>query len=65
VVLIFGFSIFCLSIMSSMFNVGLVASVGIFSALVADLFISPVLFVHLRPFGKVEEVELVEAEATD
>jgi predicted RND superfamily exporter protein len=65
VVLIFGFSIFCLSIMKSMFNVGLIASVGIFSALLADLFIAPVLFFYLRPFGKAEEVELVEAEATD
>ncbi|MFC1713178.1 RND family transporter [Candidatus Poribacteria bacterium] len=63
VVLIFGFSIFCLSIVKGMFNVGMVASVGIFSALVADLFITPVLFVHLKPFGRTEHIGLVEAEA--
>lgn len=64
-VLIFGFSIFCLSIMQSMFNIGMVASVGIFSALVADLFITPVLFVHLKPFGRAKKAELAEAEATE
>ncbi len=63
VVLIFGFSIFCLSIMSSMANTGLVASVGVFSALVADLFITPVLFVHLKPFSRAKQVDLVEATA--
>jgi predicted RND superfamily exporter protein len=63
VVLMFGFSIFCLSNIKSMFHLGLVSSVGIFSALVADLFITPVLFVRLKPFGKPQETEAVEAMA--
>lgn len=42
---------------------GVVSSVGIFAALVADLFITPVLFVHLKPFGRAKESELAEAEA--
>jgi predicted RND superfamily exporter protein len=60
IVLVFGFSIFCLSNVKSMLNMGLVAAVGISSALIADLFITPVLFVRLKPFGKPEQVELAK-----
>ena len=63
VVLMFGFSIFSLSSVKSLFHIGVVSAVGIFSALVADLLITPVLFVHLRPFGKAERAELAEATA--
>jgi len=63
VVLVFGFSIFCLSNVKSMFHMGLVSAVGIFSALVADLLITPVLFVHLKPFGRAEGSDVVEATA--
>ncbi len=60
IVLVFGFSIFCLSNVKSMLNMGLVAAVGISSALAADLFITPVLFVRLKPFGRPEQTELAE-----
>ena len=35
----------------------------IYDSELADLFITPVLFVHLRPFSKARQVELVEAKA--
>ena len=52
VVLVVGFSIFGLSNVRSMVHMGIVSGAGILSALLADLFITPVLFVRLKPFGK-------------
>jgi predicted RND superfamily exporter protein len=52
VILTIGFSIFGLSIVKSMLHIAVLSSVGILSALAADLFITPVLFVLLRPFEK-------------
>jgi hypothetical protein len=63
VILTFGFSIFCISHVRSMFNMGVVSSVGIISALIADLFITPALFVHLKPFGRSIKTEFTEAIA--
>jgi len=63
VVLVAGFSIFGFANIKSMFHMGLISGIGIFSALVADLFITPVLFVYLKPFGKVKQTSLSEATA--
>jgi predicted RND superfamily exporter protein len=51
VILTIGFAIFGLSIVQSMMHLAVLSGVGIVSALAADLFITPVLFVFLRPFG--------------
>ena len=64
VILSIGFSILGLSVVKSLLHMAVLSGVGIISALVADLFITPVLFVHLKPFrpwarGEVKEnVEL-------
>ncbi len=50
VILTIGFAIFGLSIVKSMLHIAVLSSVGILSALAADLFITPILFVRLRPF---------------
>lgn len=52
VILTIGFSIFGLSIVKSMLHIAVLSSVGILSALAADLFITPILFVLLCPFEK-------------
>jgi len=58
VILTIGFSIFGLSIVQSMLHIAVLSSVGILSALAADLFITPVLFVLLRPFeNRIESPE--------
>jgi predicted RND superfamily exporter protein len=53
VILTIGFSILGLSVVKSLLNMAVLSGVGIISALVADLFITPVLFVCLKPFGTV------------
>jgi len=50
VILSIGFSILGLSVVKSLLHMAVLSGVGIISALVADLFITPVLFVHLKPF---------------
>lgn len=54
VILTIGFSIFGLSEVKSMIHMAVLSSVGIVSALAADLFITPILFVVLKPFGREE-----------
>ncbi|MCR5456135.1 MAG: hypothetical protein K6F33_14220, partial [Bacteroidales bacterium] len=49
-----GFSI---SDAIQMKNFGILAVAGLFSALLADLFITPVLFKLMKVFGKEEEKE--------
>lgn len=53
VVLSLGFGILGFSQVSGIVGMGFLAAVGILSALLADIFITPVLLVYLKPFGKV------------
>jgi predicted RND superfamily exporter protein len=62
IILSLGFMTFGLSEMRSMVSMALLASVGILSALAADLLLTPALFVFLRPFGR--ERDLPEGEAS-
>jgi len=57
VILTIGFSILGLSAVKSAFHMAVLAAAGIISALLADLFITPMLFVFLKPLGKEEPVE--------
>jgi uncharacterized protein len=50
VILSIGFSILGLSVVKSMLHMAVLSAVGIISALGADLFITPILFVYLKPF---------------
>ncbi|MFH2132777.1 MAG: MMPL family transporter [bacterium] len=51
-VLSLGFGILGFSHVTGIVNMGLLAAVGILAALIADLFITPVLLVYLKPFGR-------------
>lgn len=53
VILCIGFSILGLSVVKSLLHMAVLSGVGIIGALVADLFITPVLFVYLKPFRKI------------
>jgi predicted RND superfamily exporter protein len=65
VILTLGFSTFGLAIINSMVHVALLLAACIFSALLADLCITPTLFVFLKPFGNVErEMEPYEEVET-
>ncbi|MBN2091676.1 MMPL family transporter [candidate division KSB1 bacterium] len=50
VILIFGFMMFGFSAVRSLTYLGILSSAGIMAALLADLFVTPILFVTLRPF---------------
>jgi len=52
VILALGFLTFGFSDMHSLVSMGILSCVGILSALTADLFVTPVLFVFLKPFGR-------------
>ncbi len=52
VILILGFSAFATSQINSVIQLAILIGIGIFAALAADLFITPALFVLLKPFGK-------------
>lgn len=52
IVLTFGFIVFGFSDIQAIVSMGVLAAIGILSALMADLFIAPVLIVVLKPFGK-------------
>lgn len=52
VILSIGFAIMGMSSVQSMFHMAVLSSAGIISALLADLIITPVLFVYLKPFKK-------------
>ena len=52
VILSLGFLIFGLSDMSSLVSMAILSSAGILAALVADLVVTPPIFVFLKPFGK-------------
>jgi uncharacterized protein len=55
VILIVGFSVFATSTVNSIIQLAILIGVGIFAALAADLLITPVLFVLIKPFGKEEK----------
>jgi hypothetical protein len=50
VILIFGFMMFGFSAVRSLTYLGILSGAGILAALLADLLITPILFVTLRPF---------------
>ncbi len=50
VILIFGFMMFGFSEVRSLTYLGILSSIGILAALLADLFVTPILFVTLKPF---------------
>jgi uncharacterized protein len=50
VILAVGFSIMGLSAIKSMVHMAVLSAIGIFSALAADLFVTPAIFVVLKPF---------------
>jgi predicted RND superfamily exporter protein len=50
VILSIGFTILGLSVVKSMLHMAVLSAVGIISALGADLFITPILFVYFKPF---------------
>lgn len=51
VVLSIGFGILGFSSVAGIVNMGVLATVGIVAALMADYFIAPILLVYLKPFG--------------
>lgn len=50
VILIFGFMMFGFSVVRSLTYLGILSSIGILAALLADLFVTPILFVTMKPF---------------
>ncbi len=60
IILSAGFMTFALSEMRSMVSMALLSSVGILSALAADLLVTPALFVFLRPFGRERDLPAAE-----
>jgi predicted RND superfamily exporter protein len=52
VILMIGFSAFVFTIIDSIIQLAVLITIGIAAALAADLLITPVLFVFLKPFGK-------------
>jgi predicted RND superfamily exporter protein len=52
VILMIGFSAFMFTIIDSIIQLAVLITIGIAAALAADLLITPVLFVFLKPFGK-------------
>ena len=65
VILTIGFSIFGLSVVKSMIHLAVLSSAGILSALAADLFITPMLFVYLKPFGQEKQERVQELRVVD
>ena len=52
VVIAANFSVYMTSVANTFFNMGLLSVVGVLTALLADLFITPVLIRQFRLFGK-------------
>lgn len=52
IILILGFSVFVFQKINNLFNLAILASSGILTALLADLFITPALFLFFKPYGK-------------
>jgi predicted RND superfamily exporter protein len=48
----FSLKVFAFCRVEAMVNMGILAATGIVSALAADFFITPVLLIQLKPFGK-------------
>jgi predicted RND superfamily exporter protein len=57
VILAIGFSIMGLSVVKSMTHMAILSAAGILAALAADLFLTPVLFVYLKPFKTREKAK--------
>ncbi|MBN1798861.1 MAG: MMPL family transporter [Spirochaetales bacterium] len=55
VILMIGFSAFMFTSIDSIIQLAVLLTVGIAAALAADLLITPVLFVFIKPFGKEED----------
>ncbi|WP_027338821.1 efflux RND transporter permease subunit [Halonatronum saccharophilum] len=58
IILIVGFAIFGLSKVNSMTHVGILSAAGVFSALVADMLITPAIFVLLKPLKDKADVDV-------
>jgi predicted RND superfamily exporter protein len=54
-VLVLNFSTYMISTSNMYKNMGILVSTGIFAALIADYFVTPVLLNYLRPFGRKEK----------
>jgi predicted RND superfamily exporter protein len=54
IILTLGFGTFTFAIINSMMHIAILLATGTFTALLADLYITPALFVFLKPFGKHE-----------
>ncbi|MFH2047022.1 MAG: MMPL family transporter [Pseudomonadota bacterium] len=61
VVLVSAFMVFLYSEMFTLASFGVLLAIIIFSALIADLFLMPAIFLVFKPFGKEFKVEEVEA----
>lgn len=59
IIIVLGFGVFTLSNILSYRYLGIIASVGIFSALVSDLCIAPALVKFFKPFGNEEKLEAI------
>ncbi|MBU3915457.1 MMPL family transporter [bacterium] len=55
IVLSLGFGILGFSNVDGIVSMGFLATIGIISALIADFFITPILLVYLKPFGRFQE----------
>lgn len=55
IILTLGFGTFAFAIINSMMHIAILLATGTFTALLADLYITPALFVFLRPFGRLEQ----------
>lgn len=51
-ILILGFGTMSLALFKSMVNTGILSVIGILTAMLTELCLSPILFVYLKPFGK-------------
>jgi hypothetical protein len=58
IILMFGFSIFSLSKIESMTHLGILSVAGIFSALLADMLITPAIFIFLKPLNNKNDVSM-------
>ncbi len=58
-ILVIGFGVFMVSQMNAFIHAGLLNSICLFMALVADFFLAPALIMVFKPFGKEIETEAV------
>lgn len=63
IILAASFAMYMFSPVNGMFRIGLLASIGLIAALVADFTITPIVILLSKPFGKESSDEAIEEEA--